>query len=90
MAYWAIPVKLPCTTKLPLLAMICAILAAGPAVLVRAEDRGTPEQQAACRPDVLRLCGPEIPDVQRITMCLRYYMKKLSPECAAVIAEKRR
>jgi hypothetical protein len=56
------------------------------------EYRGTPEQQAACRPDALKLCGPEIPNVERITQCLRYYNynKKLSPECAAVFAEKRR
>jgi hypothetical protein len=90
MAHRSIPEELSRTTKFPLLAIICAILAVGPAALAHAEDRGTPEQQAACRPDVLRLCGPEIPDVQRITMCLRYYMKKLSPECAAVFAEKRR
>jgi hypothetical protein len=58
----------------------------------REEYRGSPEQQEACKPDVLKLCGPEIPNVERITQCLRYYdfNKKLSPACSAVFAEKRR
>lgn len=66
-----------------------ALIAASPAL---AQYRGTPEEQAACKPDVLRLCGPEIPNVDRITQCLRYYNynKKLSPTCSAVFADKRR
>jgi hypothetical protein len=56
----------------------------------REEYRGTPEQQAACTPDVFKLCSQEIPDVPRITNCLRANFKKLSPDCAAVFAEKRR
>jgi hypothetical protein len=72
-------------------AILCAaLIAASPALA--GDYRGTPEEQAACRPDVLKLCGPEIPNVERITMCLRYYnsSNKLSPSCAAVFAEKRR
>jgi hypothetical protein len=79
-------------TKVPYFALVCAGLAVAFAPQALAEDyRGTPEQQAACRPDVLKLCGPEIPNVERITQCLRYYdfNKKLSPECSAVFAEKR-
>jgi hypothetical protein len=75
-------------------AVICAAFAAASPALAqdRGDYRGTPEQQAACRPDVLKLCGPEIPNVERITQCLSYYNynKKLSPECSAVFAEKRR
>jgi hypothetical protein len=69
--------------------LCAALIATSPAL---AQYRGTPEEQAACRPDVLRLCGPEIPNVERITMCLRYYnsSNKLSPACSAVFAEKRR
>jgi len=69
--------------------LCAALVAASPAV---AQYRGTPEERAACRPDVLRHCGPEIPNVERITMCLRYYnsINKLSPDCAAVFAEKKR
>ena len=35
------------------------------------EYRGTFEQQLACTPDVWRLCGDQIPDVNRIVACLR-------------------
>ena len=34
------------------------------------EYRGTAEQQMACTPDVWRLCGAQIPDVDRIVACL--------------------
>ena len=30
------------------------------------EDRGTPEQQAACAPDAFRLCSSYIPDPARL------------------------
>jgi hypothetical protein len=63
-----------------------------PALAQGEEYRGTPQEQEACKPDVLRLCGPEIPNVARITQCLKYYdfNKKLSPACSAVFADKRR
>ncbi|MEA2783609.1 MAG: hypothetical protein QOK29_5168 [Rhodospirillaceae bacterium] len=44
-------------------------------------QQGTPEQQAACQPDVMRLCGNFIPDVDRIVACLRYNEPNLSPPC---------
>jgi hypothetical protein len=78
------------------LAVLGAVLSAPLASPIFAQDRsrdeyrGTPEQQAACTPDVFKLCSPEIPDVPRITTCLRTNFKKLSPDCAAVFAEKRR
>jgi hypothetical protein len=82
-------------TRFARLALICmafgVVLVSPTLARDLGEYRGTPEQQAACRPDVLKLCGPEIPNVERITQCLRYYNsnKKLTPECAAVFAEKR-
>jgi hypothetical protein len=48
------------------------------------QNRGTLEQQMACTPDVFRLCGPEIPDVGRITACLRQNTSQLSGPCRAV------
>jgi len=48
------------------------------------DNRGTMEQQMACTPDVMRLCGAQIPDVDRIVACLRYYMPQLSEPCRAV------
>src|SRR5713226_4150439 len=48
------------------------------------ENRGTMEQQMACTPDVLRLCGEQIPDVNRIVACLRQNTPQLSRPCRAV------
>jgi hypothetical protein len=41
----------------------------------------TPEQQQACTPDAMRLCGAFIPDVDRITACMIQNKSQLSPEC---------
>jgi hypothetical protein len=48
------------------------------------EYRGTWQQQMACTPDVFRLCGSEIPDVDRIVTCLRQNTPQLSHNCRAV------
>jgi hypothetical protein len=48
------------------------------------EYRGTFEQQLACTPDVWRLCGDQIPDVNRIVGCLRQNTPQLSGPCRAV------
>ena len=41
----------------------------------------SPEQQQACTPDAMRLCGAYIPDVDRITACMIQRKSQLSPEC---------
>jgi len=41
----------------------------------------TPEQQQACTPDAMRLCGNFVPDVDRITACMIEKKSQLSPEC---------
>jgi hypothetical protein len=48
------------------------------------EYRGTLQQQMACTPDVWKLCFGEIPDVSRITACLRQKTPQLSDSCRAV------
>ena len=47
-------------------------------------NQGTFEQQEACKPDVFRLCGNAIPDVNRIVACLVASEPNLSPSCHAV------
>ncbi len=63
-------------------------LSAGCVIAVQAaaaeEYRGTFEQQLACTPDVWRLCGDQIPDVNRIVACLRQNTPQLSGSCRAV------
>jgi hypothetical protein len=48
------------------------------------EYRGTMQQQMACTPDVFRLCGAAIPDVNRIVACLQANTPQLSAPCRAV------
>jgi hypothetical protein len=48
------------------------------------EYRGTLEEQMACTPDVFRLCGAAMPDVNRIVACLRQNTPQLSGACRAV------
>jgi hypothetical protein len=41
----------------------------------------TPEQEQACSGDAMRICGSEIPDVDRITACMVRNKSQLSPPC---------
>ena len=41
----------------------------------------TPEQEQACSGDALRLCGADVPDVDRITACMIRNKSQLSPGC---------
>jgi hypothetical protein len=64
------------------IAISCGIVAQKPASAQ--EYRGTFEQQIACTPDVMRLCGDQIPDVNRIVACLRQNTELLGDSCRAV------
>jgi len=50
-----------------------------------ASAQGTPEQQEACKPDVFRLCGNFIPNVEPIIACLKANERNLSPPCHDVM-----
>ena len=41
----------------------------------------------ACTPDVWRLCGAQVPDVDRIVACLRRNTSQLSGRCRAVFEQ---
>jgi hypothetical protein len=53
------------------------------ALVGTSQAAGTPEQRRACRHDAFKFCGKEIPDVPRITACMKRNLKKLSPACRA-------
>jgi hypothetical protein len=53
--------------------------------LTQALAQGTPEQQEACKPDVFRLCGNFIPNVDAIIACLKTNEPNLSPPCHDVM-----
>ncbi|MGQ0681775.1 hypothetical protein [Bradyrhizobium sp.] len=64
--------------------LTCAISILATSAAWSQEYRGTWEQQMACTPDVWRLCGDQIPDVNRIVSCLRANTPQLSTGCRAV------
>ena len=51
------------------------------------ENRGTPEQRAACTPDAFRLCSSYIPDPSRVEHCLRQNKADLSDACRSVFEQ---
>ena len=48
--------------------------------------QGTPEQRAACMGDVFKFCSSEIPNVAKVTACMKTNYSKLSPRCQAQFA----
>jgi hypothetical protein len=70
----------PITSKFIGAALIVLTLGGGE-VLAQA----TTTQKDACRPDVFRLCGSDIPDVGRIVACLRGNESRLSGACHQVM-----
>lgn len=59
--------------------LLLGLVAAGGALA-----QASQAQRAACTPDVFRLCSGDIPNVTRITSCLRAQRASLSPGCTAV------
>jgi hypothetical protein len=53
-----------------------------------ADDRGTPEQRAACTPDAFRLCSNYIPDADKVEGCLRQRKLDLSVACRSVFEHR--
>ncbi len=47
--------------------------------------RGTEAEQAACRPDAMRLCQAEVPDPFRVLSCFKQQRNRLSKACEAVL-----
>ena len=54
------------------------------AALSTAAQAYTPEQEQMCAGDAMRLCGAEIPDVERVTACMVRQRAQLSDGCKAV------
>ena len=47
--------------------------------------QGTPEDHAACEPDVQRYCKSQIPDQLRVLGCLQDNRKQISRSCQGVL-----
>ena len=64
-------------------ALLFAIAAT--ALFVRPSLAFSSEAQQMCTGDALRLCGHEVPNVQRITACMVRNRAQVSPGCRAVM-----
>ena len=62
--------------------LIATTLALG--MLTTVSQAYTQEQQQLCTGDAMRLCGAEIPDVDRVTACMVRQRASLSDGCKAV------
>ena len=51
------------------------------------ENRGTPEQRAACVPDAFRLCAGYTPDPTKVEQCLRQNKSDLTDACRSVFEQ---
>jgi len=65
--------------------MLATALAA--LVVPSAGQAYTPEEEQACSNDAFRLCGPEIPDVDRVTACMIRNKSQLTPGCRVYFRE---
>ena len=72
-------------TRRPCIAVVTALLWATTAS--SQENRGTPEQRAACAPDAFRLCSSYIPDPARVEDCLMQNKSDLSDACRSVFEQ---
>jgi hypothetical protein len=63
------------------LALSVALAALSVAAFPSVGHAYTPEEQAACQPDAFRLCGSEIPNIDRVKACMLARRAQLSPEC---------
>ena len=65
--------------------LLFAIGVAATALSARPDPAFSSEAQQMCTGDALRLCGHEVPNVQRITACMVRNRAQVSPGCRAVM-----
>jgi hypothetical protein len=53
--------------------------------MMSAANAYTQEQEAMCTNDAFRVCGSEIPDIQRVTACMIRNKSQLSAGCKVVM-----
>lgn len=62
-------------------AVACSV-AAGPAFAATSAPTLQDQQQAACYDDVQRLCADAVPDVDKVTACMKVKRSQVSAKCA--------
>jgi hypothetical protein len=68
--------------------LVCWLVLLAGALLYRPEAasaQGTDAERQACTPDAMRLCSEFIPDVEKVTACMKRKSAELSPACRTVM-----
>ena len=71
-------------TKIAMFGLLAGLLPACFASTAVAYDAAA--ARTACTPDAFRLCSAEMPDVPRITACIRRNFRSRSPACRTAIS----
>jgi hypothetical protein len=51
-----------------------------------AAAQGSDAERQACKPDAMRLCGDAIPDIAKVTACMKAKYSQLSQPCRVAMA----
>jgi hypothetical protein len=73
---------------MPIFRFVCVLTVLASVLVYRVEGaaaQGSDAERQACTPDAMRLCGDAIPDVARVTACMKAKSSQLSPECRAAM-----
>jgi hypothetical protein len=67
---------------------VCLLAVLAAVSVYRADSaaaQGSDAERQACTPDAMRLCADAIPDVAKVTACMKAKYSQLSPPCQAVM-----
>jgi hypothetical protein len=79
--------RLVCGRVLPVGLVVAGIGLAGAGL---AAAQSSQETRDACTPDAMRLCSEFVPDVPKVTQCMRVHYRQLSRECRVAMANEHR
>ena len=72
----------------PVLPVALVLIGTGIAGINPAGAEASQESREACTPDAMRLCSDFIPDVPKITKCMKAKYKELSEPCRLAMRHK--
>jgi len=70
--------------KMRIVRLVCLLAVLAGVSVYRADGaaaQGTDTERQACTPDAMRLCGDAIPDVAKVTACMKAKSSQLSEPC---------
>lgn len=69
---------------MPMFRVICVLILLAGVLVYRTDTalaQGSDAERQACTPDAMRLCGDAIPDVAKVTACMKTRYRQLSEPC---------